>query len=425
MRHLFGKLGELPGIYLFKSKEKEILYVGKAKNLKKRISSYFSKGASLGEKTRALLSKTVKIETIITTSEIESLLLEAAYIKKYKPYYNIKLSDDKFYPYIKITRDKYPKVLITRSMKDKKSDYFGPYPNVSSLKLVLKIARKIFPFQSVSTHPNKPCLYNHLGLCPCPYVFDNKDSQIQYARNIRLLKSFLRGRLKSVERQLLKERKQLVKTENFEKAEEIQKKIDAMRVVTSPFILPQEYDVNPNLREDIAASELAALSEILNENGVAVSSLYRIECYDVSNISGKHSTGSMVVFTNGEKDTSQYRKFRIRLAYGGPNDFLMMEEVLRRRFNNTDWQLPDLIIVDGGKGQISSVLKVIKKQDKKIPVIGLAKKEETIITDTFKIISLSRQSQALKLIMRIRDEAHRFAISYHRKLRHNYFLTKS
>lgn len=424
MQHSFGKLPQNPGIYLFKDQAGKIIYIGKAKNLKKRVSSYFLRTKDLGEKTRALIEKIKSIETISTTSEIESYLLEANLIKKHLPYYNIRLADDKFYPYVRITRDKYPKVLITRSKKDKKSDYFGPYPNASSLKLLLKTIRRIFPFQSVINHDKKVCLYNHLGLCPCPYVFDSKEMRIEYSKNIRRIKAFLNGKIKDVRQELEKERDEYTLHENFEKAAKIQRKIGIIELVTKPVSRPEEYDENPNLRRDILSSQTKALEEALIANGVEVARLDRIECFDISNTSGKDSTGSMIVFTNGDKDTSSYRRFKIKLTYPGPNDFLMMQEVLRRRLKN-DWPLPGLFVVDGGKGQVSSASKILKEMGLMIPLIGLAKREETIITEDLRQVSLPRNSEALKLLMRIRDEAHRFAITYHRKLRRNQFLSSS
>lgn len=291
--------------------------------------------------------------------------------------------------------------------------------------MVLKTLRRIFPFQSVIHHDKKPCLYNHLGLCPCPYVYDTKEMEENYNKNIKRIKKFLRGEIKGVEKDLIKDRDNYAKKEDFEKAQELQRKILAIKTITEPVVSPLEYDINPNLKDDLREKELHSLREILNEYGIGVENLERIECYDISTITGKHSTASMVVFTHGEKDTSSYRRFRIRLKYKGPNDFLMMEETLSRRFSNESWPKPGLIIVDGGKGQVSSALKVLNKFSLRIPLIGLAKREETIITPDLKSISLPKSSSALKLIMRIRDEAHRFAISYHRKLRSSYFLSTS
>lgn len=413
---LYQSLSSGPGVYLFSGKNKEILYVGKAKNLKKRVSSYFLK--NIGGKTSLLVSQIKDVKTIEVNSEIESLLLEAKLIQKYYPKYNVRFADNKAYPLIKITvKDKYPKVLITRRKDDQYSLYFGPYPDVKSLRLVLKIARRIFPYLSVANHPKKLCLYNHLGLCPCPEV--TKDEA--YKRSIKHLMDFLNGETKKVVKDLEKERDIYSKNMDFEKAKELQRKLEAIKVVTSPFYKPLEYEDNPNLKEDIRRGELNELREILGEKGVETKSIHRIECYDISVISGKHATGSLIVFTDGEKDSQWYRRFKVRKAVS--DDFAMMEEVLERRLNHKEWPNPDLIIVDGGKGQVSTATKVLKERNLKIPLIGLAKREEIIITPEFKEIVLPKDSRVLHLIMRIRDEAHRFAITYHKLLRSKEFLT--
>lgn len=351
---------------------------------------------------------------VTVASEIESLLLEANYIKKYNTPYNIRLADGKAYPLIRITiKDEYPKVLIARRTDDRKSLYFGPFPNAGAMKLVLKTIRHIFPFQSVLHHQKRACLYYHLGLCPCPEVFKDKE----YKKTIKQIIHFLEGKTKVVLRDLEKQRDKVAKNEEFEIAEILQKKIDAMKLIVYPVHTPLEYDTNPNLLSDIRKREIDNLMEELTKKGTAVSSLKRIECYDISNISGTNAVGSMVVFTNGEKNSSEYRRFKIYQTQKVPNDFAMMQEVLQRRIKHTEWPYPDLIIVDGGKGQISSATKVLDEQHLDIPLIGLAKREETIITSDFKEIKLPKNTPALFLMMRIRDEAHRFAITYHRKLR--------
>lgn len=413
---------ENPGVYLFLDQKGNILYVGKAKNLKKRVASYFVNKSSLGEKTKVLVSKIEKVKFVQTTSEIESLLLEANYIKKNSPSYNIRLTDGKAYPLIRITiKNKYPKVLIARRIEDNPSVdgslYFGPYPNTGSMRLVLRTLRRVFPFQSVNNHPKKLCLYYHLGLCPCPPVFDSPDFKKRYKKNISWIIKFLEGRIERVVDELGKEREALSKRENFEEAYKIQKKIDAIQLITSPTRKPFEYEMNPNLRADLVAHELENLKEELRKVGIEVLSLQRTECYDISNIMGKLSTGSMVVFTDGEADKSLYRRFKILYKTIIPNDTAMMKEIIARRFKHKEWKFPDLIVVDGGKGQVSAVLEVLRKNNLKIPVIGLAKRYETVITQNFKELILPKDSLGLKLLKRIRDEAHRFAITYHRKLR--------
>lgn len=415
---LYHSLPSNPGVYFFEDSSGSVIYVGKAKNLKKRVTSYFVKSKELGPKTRVLVSEIVKIRTIKVESEMESLLLEANFIQKYFPKYNVRFADSKAYPLIRITiKDRYPKVLVARKMDDKKSMYFGPYPNVGALRLVLKIARRIFPYQSVVNHPKKLCLYNHLGLCPCPEVLNDKN----YKKNIKHLVNFLKGNTKKVVRDLEKEKRDSVKEEEFEKAALLQRKIEAIKTITSPYYKPLDYEENPNLSTDLRHAELNELEKLLENKGMSVSSPKKIECFDISIISGKYATGSMVVFTDGEKNSSLYRRFKIRYM-GVPNDFAMIAEVVDRRLNHKDWKFPDLFIVDGGKGQVSAALKILKEKNVSIPLIGLAKREEIIVTENLEEIRLSKDSKVLHLLQRIRDEAHRFAITYHRKLRGKAFL---
>lgn len=400
--------------------------MGKAKNLNKRVSSYFLSRSDLGIKTQALVEKVKKIKTIDTYSELESLLLEANLIKKYNPHYNLRLTDGKNYLLARITiKDEAPKILFARQAIEKNSIYFGPFPNSSDLKLVLKLIRKIFPYQSVANHPKRYCLYYHLGLCPCPPMFKIQEQTKEYKSNIRHLIHFFEGKKDVLIKDLISERDIESKNENFEKASEIQKKIDAINLITSPINNPFEYETNPNLRSDLRNKELKELLKTLQANGVSVTKLNRIECYDISNISGTNATGSMVVFINGERDSSSYRRFKIkRPPKVIPNDFAMMREVINRRLTHSEWGRPNLIIVDGGKGQISSAKKALfESNNEDIPLIGIAKREELLITSDFVTIRLSKSSVALTLVRRIRDEAHRFAITYHKKLRSKYFLS--
>lgn len=391
-----------------------MIYVGKANNLKKRVSSYF-KTKDLGEKTNQLVAQINKIKIVPVSSELDAFLLEERLIKKYKPKYNLKLQDDKYFLSVKITtKDKYPKILLVRKEIEDGSKYFGPYTDSSSLKTALKIIRKIFPYQNVINHPKKLCFYNHLGLCPCPHITNDK----KYKQNIKYVINFLNGNTNKIINQLEKKRNMFSKNDNFEDAKLIQEKISAIKNMTLPVHKPFEYEENPNLRFDVIKNQLDQLINILQTNNVSVNNLARIEAFDISNISGKHSVGSMVVFVNGEKDSSHYRRFKIKRNYNDkPNDFFMMQEIIERRVKRKDWQTPSLMIIDGGKGQVSSVLTVLKKVDLNIPVIGLAKKNETIITSSLKEIKLPKDSISLHLIMRIRDEAHRFAVTYHKKIR--------
>jgi excinuclease ABC subunit C len=374
-----------------------------------------------------LVSKIDKIETIRVDSELESLLLEANLIKKYDPRYNARLTDGKAYILARIiNKDKTPKVLLARKPDDKNSIYFGPFPSSNDLRIVLKLIRKIFPYQSVLNHPKNYCLYFHLRLCPCPPMFESEIEFKNYKKNIRHIIQFFEGKTEKIIKELEKERNTLSKGEDFEEAQKIQVKIDAIKLITSKKVNPFEYEINPNLRSDQRNKELNELKKVLLNNGVLINNLNRIECFDISNISGLHATGSMVVFTNAEKDSDNYRRFKIkRPPRVIPNDFAMMREVIKRRLTHKEWGKPDLIIVDGGKGQISSAQKALFESNVEIPIIGIAKREEILITSDFKNIKLPKDSSALILVRRIRDEAHRFAITYHKKLRSKYLLTNN
>ncbi len=441
-----------PGVYRFYDREDHILYVGKAIDLKSRVSSYFVNDAQLGVKTRVMVSQIDKVHITLVESELEALLLEAFYIKKFKPRYNVRMADNKTYPLIRITiKDTYPAIFLTRKAEDPNSLYFGPYPNVGAVKLVLKTIRRIFPYQSTSNHLKRVCLYNHLGLCPCPPVNDSPELQKEYKTNIRNIIRILEGEARKVLKEFESTRDLYSKNEDFEKAALMQGKITALHIITEQVRSPLEYDHNPNLRTDLRDQELATLSEILNKNNVSIGKITKIECYDISNIQGKYAVGSMVVFVAGEKESRLYRKYKIRRE-ATPDDFASMEEVLTRRLKHTEWEYPELIIVDGGKGQITAARKALKKYNLTIPLVGLAKREETIVIPitgervkgkgesheegriddshnsdsalplpltpmSFVEVSLPKNSSVLHLIMRIRDEAHRFAITYHRNLR--------
>lgn len=408
---------------MFKNKQGRVIYIGKAKDLKSRVSQYFRPNR-LDSKTIRMVGEVNTLETIRVNSEIEAFLLEANLIKKYKPFFNVKLSDDKFFPYIVIGKDKklqIPYVSITRK-KDNKGVYFGPYVNVTDVKAVLKTLRKIFPFQSVINHQKKKCLYYHLGLCPC--IPANPQNLDEYKKNIERLKNFLNGKTSSVVRGLKSAQKIHIKKEEFEEAAQIQKKIERIEFITSEIYSPFSYMEKPDSYYKRIEDELSSLVYILNANGLKISSLEKIECFDISNIQGKQATGSMVVFSKGDADKSQYRRFKIN-GKSTPDDFAMHKEMMKRRLKNTQWKYPDLMVIDGGKGQTSSVMSVLKESGHNIPLIGLAKRFETIVIPyptynnryDFLEVKLPEDTPGVNLLKRLRDEAHRFAVAYHRKLR--------
>lgn len=421
---LLQQLPSTPGVYFFKDEKGKILYVGKAKDLKKRVSSYFQK-TLLDAKTLKLVSLVRGIETVRVGSEIEAFLLESTLIKKHKPFYNIKLIDDKTYPYIEITAGISPSVVITRKRIDKKSKYFGPYSDVTSLKTVLKLVRKIFPYQSVKNHPKRKCLYYHLGLCPCVLAVPEKSDM--YKRSLKGLEKFLDGKKEEVVKILEKERDEFSKKEEFESAQMVQERIERILLITSETYDPFHYMDKPDFYFQRIENEVTSLKEILSPFYNDLGNLERIECYDISNTSGKHATGSMVVFENGDKSSGQYRRFKIR-SKDTPDDFHMMKEMLSRRLGNK-WPEPNLLVIDGGKGQVGAALKALANMGRKIPIIGLAKREEIIVIPIkersgiiFEEIKLPHSTPGINLLRRIRDEAHRFAITYHKLLRKKNFL---
>lgn len=416
----YSTLPGKPGVYIYKDKHKKVIYVGKAKDLRKRVTQYFAKTAH-DEKTTHLVSDVNTIDYIIVNSEIEAFLLEAELIKKHKPYYNIRFADDKSYPFICISADKIPYVTIARKKTSPKVTYFGPYPDAGSAKIVLKLLRRIFPYQSVKNHPKKKCLYFHLGLCPCATAIP--ENLPTYKKNLRNFKKFLSGENRNVEEDLLKEQKEHIKKEEFEQAGTIQKQLDSIHIITQESYDPFIYLERPNIHVVREKLENDAFKKLLEDYLVPVGNLRRIECYDISNLSGTNATGSMVVLINGSVTKSEYKRFKIR-SLKTPNDFAMHQEVMHRRMKHTEWETPNLLIIDGGKGQVSSVMQILATMGIRTPVIGLAKRFETLVIPQkignkieFLEVRIPHSSPALNLARRIRDEAHRFAITYHRKLR--------
>ncbi len=410
-----------PGVYQFKNKAGHIIYVGKALNLSNRVSSYFSKNLN-SPKTTALVAEIAEVETIIVESEIEALILEANLIKKYLPQYNIRLTDDKDYLYIKVTKEDFPKIVTARK-KDLKNalKYFGPFPSATTVRNTLKSLRRVFPWCSGTYQQNRPCFYYHLGYCPgpCAKAIDKKE----YRKIINRFIAFMEGKKEQLANELISEMGLYAKAQRFEEAAKVKRTLSGITYLTQTNRI-QAYLDNPNFLEDQNRKALEQLKNSLGLEKIPE----RIEGYDISNIQGAEAVGSMVVLTDGEIDKSQYRKFKIHPpvfdreaqteSVGGlakPNDFAMMAEVIRRRFKN-NWPLPDLIIVDGGKGQVRGAELEIRNSKLEIPIFGLAKRMEWLYPPEGEVIKLKRSNPALKLLQKLRDEAHRFAITYHRKL---------
>lgn len=426
-----------PGVYIFRGSNKKVLYVGKAINLKNRVSSYFQNRNALQAKTKALVERIAKIDYIKVNNEIESLLLEAELIKRYKPPYNVSLKDDKFYKYIKIEKKVNNLLTITtsRDLNDKEGLYFGPYPESASVNIILKTLRKIFPYKDCSDNKftryqkiGRPCLYGYIGVCPAPCQEDNA-KEINN-ENVRKIIKYLKGDRKKLFNKIKSEMLKASRNMDFEKAAYLRDQVQAYEYVTSNIRDIKEYTINPNLIDDVTTTGLSSLIRHLEGIGFRFSANedmtnFRIEIFDISNFQGKNAVGSMVVLTGGNVDKKEYRRFKIRTK-DTPDDFAMMHEMLSRRFKRTregkfknPWPLPDLVVIDGGKGQLSVALKVLAGYKIEIPAIGLAKRYEEIIhrqNDKFDVLQLEQNDPGLNILKKGRDEAHRFGITYYKKL---------
>lgn len=420
-----ANLPDTPGVYIYHDIKGRVLYVGKAISLKKRVSSYFQLSKNLGVKTRALVSEIASIETIDVASEIEALLLEARLIKKYRPPYNVQWKDDKEYLYIKITwKEAIPRVLTARREKLPGNVYFGPFPSAGTVKQTLRTLRRTFPYcneKKTQMRKDGTNLYTDLGLCPGPHA--GLISMEDYRNQIKKLMQFLEGKRTSVIKELEREMQAAAKKLEFERAAKIKKQLDGISYITTQVIKPEAYLENPTLLEDKREAEMEQLKEVLHLQTLP----HRIEGYDISTIQGRYSVGSMVVFTDAQPDKRQYRKFRIRykdIPKDVPNDFWMMREMLSRRFKN-DWPEPDLLLIDGGKGQLGAVLTVMEELGVSWPIASLAKKkEELFVPWQDESIQLREEDPGRHLVQRVRDESHRFAITYHKKLRNKETITK-
>ena len=517
-------LPDAPGVYLMHDERGKIIYVGKARVLKNRVRQYFQSGKNHGAKVKAMVAKVADFETIVTGGEVEALILECNLIKKYRPRYNISLKDDKSYPYLRVTAEDFPRIILTRRVIHDGSKYFGPYTSGLAVKETLQLLRKIFPLRTCKTFSKRPCLEFHIKRCLAPCV--KKISREEYLPFVEAAEKFLEGRTAQIERELSAQMTAAADALNFEQAARLRDILSAIKKVTEKqkivsdtgdadaiglarlndetcaqiffirdgkvtgrenFLLSGAADESDAqavtefikqyysrakisaaeilLPTTLAEDDLKILSEWLGvkliepKRGVkrslvematqnaekflaeesarrllknsqtvgAVEELKnflnlprlprRMECFDISHMQGAETVASMVVFADGAPDKKSYRRFKIHSAEGKPDDFLSMREATSRRYSATE-NLPDLIVIDGGLGQLNSALEIIRGAGHQVPVVGLAKQFELIFVEGSSVpIELPRDSQALKLMQRIRDEAHRFAITYHRKLR--------
>ena len=427
MNHrLIQKLKTLPasaGVYLYKNSAHEVIYVGKAKSLKKRVKQYFQKTRH-DIKTEALVRDIDDLEWIETDSELDALFLESELIKRYKPAYNVLLRDDKSVIYIKISNDKVPFVSYTRQPLDDGSDYFGPFYNAHPIRQAMRYLRWIFPYLTKPfNHKTGSQLDWHIGLNP-PLTTD-KDRQ-KYLYDLRQIRRFIRGEKRQIISDLAKQMTLLAKEQQFEQAAKLRNQIQALENLQRKVcIIDDQYGST----QDRGLDDLQQLFNL-------VKLPIRIEGFDISHMSGVNVVASMVVFINGLAKRTEYRKFKTKIEHN--NDFYNMHETLKRRFAKTVWPQADLILIDGGKGQLHSA---ILASDGRTPIFGLAEKQEIIIVHKqlsniqisavkvielgglvfeegeFWLVRLPHSTAVLKLLQRIRDEAHRFAVGYHSQLK--------
>lgn len=422
-----------PGVYLFKNTTGTVIYAGKAINLKRRVSQYFQTSLTHTPKTNELAANIADLSIITTLNEFDALLLEAKLIKTYWPKYNIAAKDDKSPIYVHISlRDQLPKINLVRKimlaeLTNKKDMIFGPFQSGKIIKMLLRTIRRIIPYCTQNIRTGKPCFYTHLELCnPCPSVIEKmpaseekKRLTLLYRRQIQKIKMILSGNTNRLIQILNKEMRNYANKEHYEDANRIKLQIKQLTNLNQKHFDPMTYLTDISEVEESVQKQLADLQAILKPDLNITTSLFRIECIDISNINGQLATGSLVVLNNGRIDTSCYRKFKIKTVHTA-NDAAMISEVVRRRFKHKEWPYPDLLVIDGGKGQVASAIQTLQKLNLNLPVIGLAKQQEDIVIldkNTFRTIRIAMDRPAIQILKRIRDESHRFALSYHRLLR--------
>ncbi len=423
-----------PGVYFHKDGKGEIIYVGKAANLRNRVRQYFQASRGRDPKTEALVGEIADIDWMTVDSELEALFLEAEMIRRYMPRYNILLRDDKALSYIRIDYDSdYPTVGTTRRPLDDGARYFGPYTSTAAVRQSLKVLRRAFPFATRRVAGQKRAtLHYHLGLDPG--LEERKTSLEAYRANLRKLIAVIQGKRKTIERELERDMKRAAKREDFEAAAKLRNQLFALQGLSRQVIFSD--------KEFLDISKDHALNEMVNLLSIGRFPR-RIEGYDISHQQGSDVVASMVVFTNGVSNKAEYRKFKTKSNRN--DDFYNMHETLKRRLterNRKAWGLPDLVLIDGGKGQLDAALRARDECGcSSIPFIGLAKREEQIVihkaksgvtlnsamlhtlggfaseSEDFILVNVPYNTNLVKLLQRIRDESHRFAVSYHSVLK--------
>jgi excinuclease ABC subunit C len=401
-----GALPDVPGVYLMKDANGTVIYVGKATSLKRRVSSYFQKAHDA--RIEEMVSLIKSIDYIERSTAIEALILEANLIKHYWPKYNIREKDNKSFLYLVITKDEFPRPLFVRgkdldteSSKTYKA-IFGPYTSPRTLRAALDLLRKVFPWTTCTPGMKRPCFYYHLKQCPgvCIGVADKK----AYARTIRDLIRFFEGKKDGIIKQYRRDMQKASKAKKFEEAAAWRNKLYFLEHIQDIAILKREDEDVGRIREGESGTDLFG----------------RIEGYDISHISGTSTVASMVVFEQGAPAKTEYRKFRIK-SFVGTDDYAALRETITRRFRHPEWRKPDLLLIDGGIGQIHIVTSTMRELGLGIPVIGMVKgpdrKRTDLVCDSANADLCKLCEKHKPLLTSVRDEAHRFAIAFHRKVR--------
>jgi len=418
LKDKIAAMPDAPGIYLMKDKRGEVIYIGKAKSLKKRLNTYFGRG--LSSKTIALMSNVDDIEYKLCQNESLALLLEANLVHKYKPKYNVSLRDDKSFPLVKITNEEFPAIYITRKRESDGARYFGPYTNAKLLKKALKIIRHSFPYRSCKKLPKEACIYYRIKLSPAPCI--GKINQTEYADTMQNIALILEGKTDALIKKLSQQMNLKAKEQQFEEAAKIRDQIEALSIMQESAVRFSRKDESRTflLKEALLSKkvrdELKGLKNLLG----LVKLPERIEAFDISNISGKEATGAMVSFYRGMPDKNNYRRFRIKTVHS-IDDYKMLSEVIQRRYLRLireNLSLPDLVLIDGGRAHLLTAKKEMDALGIHIPLVSIAKDRENIyIKARINPLRFNFDIPALNLIRRIRDEAHRFAVAYHHILR--------
>lgn len=435
-QRLEQKLKDLPrepGVYFHKDARGEIIYIGKAAVLRNRVRQYFQKSRVRDPKTDALVADIVDTDWTVVETELDALFLEAELIRRYMPRYNILLRDDKSMTYVRVDYDSsHPTVTLTRRPLDDGAQYLGPYYSALSVKRALKYLRRAFPFSThTSNAPKRACLQYHLGLCPG--IEGGHGDLKLYRQNLKKLMQYLKGERVRLVQAMEKDMQAAAKKQDFEAAAQFRNQLQALRGLNKQIVFGDREFLD--ISKDRGLTELSGILGLENIPR-------RIEGFDISHMQGTDNVASMVVFSSGMPEKAAYRKFKLRIP--GNDDFAHMHEALTRRLsekNRKDWGLPDMILIDGGKGQLQAAIRARDEAGLKVPMIGLAKREEEIVvqhdgsnvelkrlalqqanalineSDNFALILLPKNAHAVKLLQRIRDESHRFAVSYHSVLK--------